>query len=182
MLTTEGGFSALAYDSGPGRFYQPAFRNIAAAIGLEDGAFLDADLIAIFMTMLMEPLSHEGNERTEQDGIQIEMIITLFRNLLSVRNPDKETRNSAGSHKQHLHEDMIMLFEQEYVLELVVLLTQDIEKKENKGWELVLLEIFDLLFRNQVSRDPVAETQSQLMFLCACFAIFFAVPAETRTR
>jgi ubiquinone/menaquinone biosynthesis C-methylase UbiE len=41
MLTTEGGLSALAYDSGPGRFYQPAFRNIASAIAIDDGAFLD---------------------------------------------------------------------------------------------------------------------------------------------
>lgn len=41
MVTREGGLSALAYDAGPGRFYQPAFRNIAASIELEDGAFLD---------------------------------------------------------------------------------------------------------------------------------------------
>jgi phosphatidylethanolamine/phosphatidyl-N-methylethanolamine N-methyltransferase len=41
MLTSDGGLSALAYDTGPGRYYQPAYRNIAAAIELDAGAFLD---------------------------------------------------------------------------------------------------------------------------------------------
>ena len=29
------------YDKGPGRYYQPAYAHIAAAIGIEEGAFLD---------------------------------------------------------------------------------------------------------------------------------------------
>jgi len=41
MLAAEGGLRALAYDNGPGRYYQPAFRNIAADIGPTEGAFLD---------------------------------------------------------------------------------------------------------------------------------------------
>lgn len=41
MLTSEGGLGALAYDAGPGRYYQPAYRNIAASIELDAGAFLD---------------------------------------------------------------------------------------------------------------------------------------------
>ena len=40
-VLSEGGLKALAYDVGPGRYYQPAYRNIAAAIELEAGAFLD---------------------------------------------------------------------------------------------------------------------------------------------
>ena len=38
---SEGGLKALAYDVGPGRYYQPAYRNIASAIDVESGAFLD---------------------------------------------------------------------------------------------------------------------------------------------
>jgi len=33
--------SAWLYDRGPGRYYQPAYRHIASAIGLEEGRFLD---------------------------------------------------------------------------------------------------------------------------------------------
>ena len=40
-VLSEGGLKALAYDAGPGRYYQPAYRNIATAIELEAGAFLD---------------------------------------------------------------------------------------------------------------------------------------------
>lgn len=32
---------ARVYDAGPGRYYQPAYRNIASAIELQSGAFLD---------------------------------------------------------------------------------------------------------------------------------------------
>ncbi len=40
-VLSEGGLKALAYDVGPGRYYQPAYRNISAAIDIETGAFLD---------------------------------------------------------------------------------------------------------------------------------------------
>jgi ubiquinone/menaquinone biosynthesis C-methylase UbiE len=40
-VLSEGGLKALAYDVGPGRYYQPAYRNIASAIDIEAGAFLD---------------------------------------------------------------------------------------------------------------------------------------------
>ena len=30
-----------AYQKGPGRYYRPAYRNIATAIGIEEGAVLD---------------------------------------------------------------------------------------------------------------------------------------------
>jgi ubiquinone/menaquinone biosynthesis C-methylase UbiE len=40
-VLSEGGLKALAYDVGPGRYYQPAYRNIASAINVESGAFLD---------------------------------------------------------------------------------------------------------------------------------------------
>ena len=50
--------------------------------------FLDEELIAIFMALVEEPLSHEGKARTENDNLQLELILTLFRNLLSVKNPE----------------------------------------------------------------------------------------------
>ena len=40
-VLSEGGLKALAYDVGPGRYYQPAYRNIASAIEIGSGAFLD---------------------------------------------------------------------------------------------------------------------------------------------
>ena len=50
-------------------------------------SFLEEELVAIFMSLLEEPLSHEGRDRTEKDNLQIELIVTLFRNLLSIKNP-----------------------------------------------------------------------------------------------
>jgi hypothetical protein len=104
-------------------------------------------LIKIFLSMLEEPISHEGKDRTDTDNLIIELIITLFRNLLSIPNP-KETKHSAGDHMHNLAENMLIAFEEANVLAMFQLLASDIEVPENKDWNLLLLEVFDLIFRN----------------------------------
>ena len=49
-------------------------------------AFLSQEVLGIFVSMLEEPLSHDGFDRTEDDNMLIELILTLFRNLLHVPN------------------------------------------------------------------------------------------------
>ena len=44
-------------------------------------AFLSQDVLGIFVSMLEEPLSHDGFDRTEDDNMLIELLLTLFRNL-----------------------------------------------------------------------------------------------------
>jgi timeless len=112
--------------------------------------FLDRKLIEIFMSLLEVPIQHEGKARTDDDNLLIELVLTLFKNLLSIENP-KDTTHSSKAHLHHLHEDLIIAFNEKYVIEMVILIAQDIEATENKDWSLLLLEIFDLLFRNQ---DP----------------------------
>lgn len=43
----------------------------------------DDGLFAIFVSLLAEPLSKTGSSRTEMDHLTIELVLHLFRNLLS---------------------------------------------------------------------------------------------------
>eukprot|EP00943_MAST-04B_sp_MAST-4B-sp1_P004971 g4971.t1 len=111
-------------------------------------AFLSQDVLGIFVSMLEEPLSHDGFDRTDDDNMLIELILTLFRNLLHVPNPEYSS-TSGGEHLSHLQEDFIVLLHKELVLETVLLLAQLIENEANREWNLLLLELFYLLFRGQ---------------------------------
>ena len=43
----------------------------------------DDGLLSIFVSLLAEPLSKTGASRTEMDHLTIELVLHLFRNLLS---------------------------------------------------------------------------------------------------
>jgi timeless len=111
-------------------------------------AFLSNDILAIFVAMLEEPLSHNGFDRTDDDNMLIELVLTLFRNLLHVPNPAYSSV-SGGEHLTHLQEDFIVLLKEEFVLDTVLLLAQLVEDEANRDWNLLLLELFYLLFRGQ---------------------------------
>jgi timeless len=120
-------------------------------------AFLSQDILAIFVSMLEEPLSHDGFDRTDDDNMLIELVLTLFRNLLHVPNPEYTTV-SGGEHLTHLQEDFIILLHQELVLETVLLLAQLVEDDANRDWNLLLLELFYLLFRGHSPELVANET------------------------
>ena len=120
-------------------------------------AFLSQDVLGIFVSMLEEPLSHDGFDRTEDDNMLIELLLTLFRNLLHVPNAEY-SNTSSGEHLTHLQEDFIILLHKELVLETVLLLAQLIENEANREWNLLLLELFYLLFRGQSPLSIANET------------------------
>eukprot|EP00937_MAST-01D_sp_MAST-1D-sp2_P000746 g746.t1 len=117
-------------------------------------AFNDVSYTALLMQMLEEPLSHEGSKRTERDNLWIELVLTLVRNLLSVPNarPRSQGEVDASDRYAFLQEEFLLVLSQEYVLEVVWYLAEAIESSENREWNMLLLEIIDLVFRG---RDPV---------------------------
>ena len=46
-------------------------------------AFTKGDVLAVFVSSLEEPLSHV-NDRTPEDNLIIELVLTLFRNLRAI--------------------------------------------------------------------------------------------------
>ena len=124
-----------------------------AAINKAD--FLREGVILTFTSLLQEPLSHMGRKRTEKDNITIELVLTLFRNLLVAGDPSAHTKlgdADAADRLRQLHEDMVLALHHEYVVQIILMLTEDIESSTNKDWNLLMLELFHLLFKDHARR------------------------------
>jgi len=102
-------------------------------------AIISSELVGLLMTFLADPLVR----REHKDDVWIELILTLWRDLLLI--PDAEPTAAAGNnHLTHMHSDLLQAFDKEGVLDLIVLLTQEVDG-ENSAWSLLLLEIVQLV-------------------------------------
>jgi hypothetical protein len=79
----------------------------------------------------------------------MELILHLFRNLLCAGEPtfkDAEKVQASAA----LHQELIALFEREMVLDFITVIGQEMENRENKQYNLLLMEILHHMFKNQV--------------------------------
>ena len=109
-------------------------------------------VLSIFVSLLAEPLSRTGTARTETDHLTIELVLHLFRNLLSAE-PLLHASPESAHRAQQLHNELVHLLEQELVLEILLVIGADLEQRENAQYNLLIMELLHHLIRNQ---DPTA--------------------------
>ncbi len=134
-------------------------------------------LLSVFVSLLAEPLSRSGASRSDGDHLTIELIFHLFRNLLAAepllnskcrltllvslvfRQQTNLTfyRSIASSdtsrQSNQLHHELIVLFDKEDVLEIILVLGQEMESRENAQYNLLMMELLHHLLKTQ---DPAA--------------------------
>ena len=111
-------------------------------------AFLQPHVLKCFVDLLTDAWARDGFDRDEHDLRVIELVLSLFRNLLHVPNsPPKSSTKDA--HFTHLQENFIVALEREYIVELVLHLIQHVNEEDTKEWNLLLLEMMYLLLRGQ---------------------------------
>jgi timeless len=110
--------------------------------------------LSIFVSLLAEPLSK--TQRSDTDHLTIELVLHLFRNLLNADFILKASTETSQKSAQ-LHHELICLFEKELVLEILLVIAQDMESRENAQYNLLLMELLNHLLRNQ---DPTAVARS----------------------
>jgi len=107
-------------------------------------------LLSVFVSLLAEPLSKTGLARTSEDHLTMELILHLFRNLLCAGEPIlKDVEKVQAS--TILHQELIALFEREMVLDFFLVIGQEMENRENKQYNLLVMEILHHMLKNQVS-------------------------------
>lgn len=122
----------------------------------EGGGHGGDGLLSVFVSLLADPLSRTGSSRTDADHLTIELVLHLFRNLLSAEPIMKGS--AENSHRAAvLHQELIGLFERELVLDVLLVLSQEMEARENAQYNLLLMEILHHLFRGQ---DPILVAES----------------------
>jgi timeless len=129
-------------------------------------------LLSIFVSLLAEPLSKTGTGRSDADHLTIELVLHLLRNLLSaepilkgmhVRLFGRHVKacctylhflvsSVAAQQSTQLHQELIALLDRELVLEIILVVGQEMELRENSPYNLLMMEILHNLLRSQVSR------------------------------
>lgn len=133
--------------------YKRAFSHHATHLGPKQND--EGGLLSIFVSLLAEPLSRTGNARTDSDHLTIELVLHLFRNLLAA----EPLLKSANGSDHNLHHELVALLDRELVLEILLVLSADIEQRENAPYNLLLMELLQLLLRHQ---DPVETARAGL--------------------
>ena len=111
-------------------------------------SFLKPHVLKCFVEMLTDAWARDGYDRDEHDLRVIELVLSLFRNLLHV--PNGGTKHSTSDeHYTHLQEEFIVALEREYIIELLLHLIQNVNDDDTKEWNLLLLEMMYLLLRGQ---------------------------------
>ncbi|KAL3919469.1 MAG: hypothetical protein SGILL_003737 [Bacillariaceae sp.] len=114
-------------------------------------------LLSIFVSLLAEPLSKSGASRTDADHLTIELVLHLIRNLLSAE-PLLNTSATTSQQAAQLHQEMISLFERELVFDILLVVGQEMELRENSQYNLLMMEILHHILKHQ---DPMAVAKSK---------------------
>ncbi|KAM0861691.1 hypothetical protein ACQ4PT_045741 [Festuca glaucescens] len=111
--------------------------------------------IAVIVSLLEDPLDHlETTSFTEDDWKLVQLVLTLFRNLLAVQEITLPQKASGeATQLLFLADSFLELMFQENMMDLILVLTQHIDEPSGylKHENLLLLEIFHYIF---LGRDP----------------------------
>ncbi|GMH08931.1 hypothetical protein Nepgr_010771 [Nepenthes gracilis] len=111
--------------------------------------------IAVIVSLLEKPLENlECDAFTDDDWKLVQLVLTLFRNILAVRDISiQQKAEMSVSHFLTLRENFLELLFHENVMDLIIVLTQHVG--DHGGYlrqdNLLLLEIFHYIF---VDQDP----------------------------
>jgi hypothetical protein len=113
---------------------------------------LDKNLFVVMMNLAAECLSK--GQRTKEDIDFLELLLTLFRNILHIPDPPP-SHSSSEAHKHRLQETLIETFEEENVFEFFVVVAQQVTEPDFRRLAIVLLEILYLTFRSVTPEDLI---------------------------
>lgn len=115
-------------------------------------------LLSVFTALLAEPLSKIGSSRTSADHLTIELVLHLIRNLLSITPLNTFGSTEKAQYASQLHREFLVLLEEEMVFDVLTCVGQEVERRENSGYNLLLMEILSCLLRGQDPTDVALST------------------------
>eukprot|EP00850_Spirogloea_muscicola_P008972 SM000049S16743 [mRNA] locus=s49:408330:413055:- [translate_table: standard] len=121
------------------------------ALQQSKAAVLDDDVIAVAVSLLESPLEHiEAQCAGEDDWTRVQLLLTLFRNLLAIPDPPPQSSAASGnSHLAYLKDELVERLFEESVMDLLLALTPHVGACGGGGLRrdsLLLLEIYTHIF------------------------------------
>ncbi|KAI9344804.1 timeless protein-domain-containing protein [Zopfochytrium polystomum] len=122
-------------------------------------AFLENNAFAVIGKLLLSFVAIPLRNRTERDSAKIRIILLLFRNLLAMRDPlATSTASTEDFLRMNLSEHIIAKMHAAGILDVLLTFAASLDQREFNDWNMIILEIFHLLFRD---RDPASISADQ---------------------
>ena len=104
----------------------------------------NTNFIGILVSLLAAPLA-QARRRTEEEHLQIEIVLHLIRNLLQARSVLRDT-NDTDAHES-THHALVQVLHEQYVLDVLCVLCADLDQPHspNAAYNLLLMEILQHL-------------------------------------
>ncbi|TPX58885.1 hypothetical protein PhCBS80983_g02824 [Powellomyces hirtus] len=114
--------------------------------------FLQESVLSAVLDLLLKPLSVIHRERTERDHAFIGLILTLFRNLLAIRDTQTHVLSTGEKYiRSTLQEHLIISMSKTDIIPLLLSFAGSLSEREYSDWNLTIMEVFYYLF---LERDP----------------------------
>lgn len=127
-----------------------AYSQISAQLAFKEALTTD-ELFVVLLKYLEEPLSKPSHNRSEEDKIVIESILTLINNLLRISagpfSPDREVMRSSILHNK------LVLTLQGPLMDIILLLCQGVMERDNNPWRVILVEIVHFILNRRDAKD-----------------------------
>ena len=96
-------------------------------------------------------MAKQGGSRTGSDHMLIELVLHLIRNLLSITPIATSGSVEKAQQAAQLQRDLVIVLQEENALDAICQLSAEVERRENMGYNLLLMEILGHLLRGHVS-------------------------------
>ena len=138
-----------------------AYSQIAAQLSFKE-ALANEDLFVVLLKFLEEPLSKRSDKRSDEDKVVIESVLTLIDNLLRI-SAGPFSSDTEFAKASVLHNKLILVLQGTF-LDIILLLCQGVNERDNNPWRAILVEIVHFILSRRNAKDLYkiyAEDQAQ---------------------
>lgn len=110
-------------------------------------------VLRVLLAFFQAPLAKRASERTGTDARDVELALTLLRNLVA---PLPKVNDHIDALVDASWDELVAALDEELMFEIVAALAAAVRKHENETLNLMLVEIFAALFTQHAPADVVA--------------------------
>ncbi|KAJ3135876.1 Topoisomerase 1-associated factor 1 [Geranomyces variabilis] len=115
-------------------------------------AFLQDGVLCSVLDLILTPLSVPHRDRTERDHGIIGLVLTLFRNLLAIRDTQTDVLSTGEKYiRSTLQESLIVCLNKAEIIPLLLSFAGSVDQREFSDWNMTIMEVFYYMF---LERDP----------------------------
>ncbi|KAJ3179124.1 Topoisomerase 1-associated factor 1 [Geranomyces variabilis] len=120
-------------------------------------AFLQDGILSSVLDLILTPLSVPHRDRTERDHGIIGLVLTLFRNLLAIKDTQTNVLSTGERYiRSTLQESLIVCLNKAEIIPLLLSFAGSLDQREYSDWNMTTMEVFYYMFLERDSGELLA--------------------------